>query len=205
MGDNYFTILKYIDDLHEGISLLVDYVETGLKAESYSAFPKARNRINWHLSNDLYRPFDWRLSYVSRLFIRDAEKSKKQISALLLHVSIHWYCAFKFPSILCGKLYFEPSTEDEIYRDVWNTSEICTLIEKEGTWESFEKEDGWCLAKPSYETRTTKIKGYFLNAFDIDEPKKVDNNIIRPLMAIEGKNQLADMLTVKMYEFPGVG
>lgn len=159
MENSYCQIMKYIDDLHYSISQLTDHVETRLKTKSYSSFPKVRNKINWHQSNDLYKPMAWRLTYVSRLFIKKATQSKKISTALLFHVNLDWYSSFPFPSLLCAKLDFEPSTESEIFNDVWNTEEICTLIEKEGTWEGFENENGWCIAKPSYETRANKIKG----------------------------------------------
>lgn len=204
MEDVYKQIIGFMDDLYNNIGLLAVAVEKHMKEKNFIPLKDARERISWNISPNINKPNGWRLSYLSRLYIHKDDGPDRYENSILYQIILETMSYFPFPCILCVKIKHEPSTSSEIYNDVWRTRSFNALSQKNGEWQSFKKENEWCIAKHSRKSPIKWIKGYFLNLCDIDELKKAYDNIVVPLTSRKASFDLIKTLTVKKYDFPGL-
>lgn len=193
-----------MDELYESVSLLAISVDKYMVEKSFIPHKSAGEKINWNITPKINRPRGWRLSYLSRLFISKDKINKLVEDSILYQIILEISSYFPFPCVLCVKIKHDPSDAGVVYSNVWNTSRMNNLSKKDAAWKSFRRENGWCVAEPSFQSPIKWVKGYFLNLFDIDEPKKVFDNIVLPLTSDEDSIDLDRALTVKKYDFPGL-
>lgn len=204
MEDVYKQIISFIDELNESMSLMAVSIDKHMNEKNFVPHQSAGEQINWKISHKISRPKGWRLSYLSRLFVPKGQQSENSENSILYQIILETKSSFPFPCILCAKIEHEPSDSGVVYNKVWNISRLNDLSKKDPAWKYFRKENGWCVAKPSFRSPIKFVKGYFLNLFDIDEPQKVYDNIVVPLTSFEADLDLDKTLTVKMYDFPGL-
>lgn len=204
MEDVYKQIIGFIDELNESMSLLAVSIDKHMIEKNFIPHKSAGEQISWKISHKINRPKGWRLSYLTRLFVPTDQSNDTSEDSILYQIILETISYFPFPCILCAKMKHEPSDANVVFNKVWNTSGLNALSKKDSEWKSFRKEDGWCIAEPSFSSPIKCVKGYFLNLFDIDEPQKVYDNIIFPLTSDADSIYLSKVLTVQKYDFPGL-
>jgi len=140
---------------------------------------------------------------LSRIYV-PKDKSEPIDKSILFLITLEGTSDLKFPSVLCGILYHEPLTYEEMNDwKFYSADRFKTLSNVKGEWKEIQKIKAWYSAKPGYKTKINEIRGYLLNVFDLDSDKKVKDNIIFPLKEGFEKDQFDGKFSMPVHSFAG--
>jgi hypothetical protein len=195
-------IVGYLDELHRDLGQLASYVEKGMDERGWGSPPSAGRRVCWYTSHSLDNAHGWRLPDLCRFYIqRDHEKVDR--SAFYL-ASLEAETAFEFPAVLCGRAAHPMLTENEIFRDVFQTHRLRSLLRRRSDWRLSCQRNGWTRADPGFRSPIDHLQVYILNLFDLSTKQHVIDNIIGPLTEDAAFSDLRSALTVQSYLPPEV-
>ena len=189
-------VLRYMDEFHQDLGRLAVLIERLMPENGYIVVPGAGNSVGWNLSSRYDLSDRWRMTNVTRIFVRDGEESFDH--SLLYFINLASDTRFPFPAMLCASLVHPPLPADVIYRRVWNIARFFDFGRQEQSkWRPNREERGWTIVEPVGDTHIQYLQGYLLNVFDLVDRKHVINNIILPLT--EPEANLDELLTVQKY------
>lgn len=195
-------LFKFMDQLYREIGLLVIEIEKIMISLGFIPLPPAKKYIGW-VTTDFNKSRGWRMRNLSRLYV-PKDKSELIEKSILVLISLEGESDYKFPTVLCGILYHEPLTYEEMNDwKFYSADRFKTLSNVKGEWKEFQKIQWWYSAKPGYRTNINKIIGYLLNVFDLASDKKVRENIVFPLKLGFEEEKFGWESTIRRYPFAG--
>lgn len=197
----FMKVFRYIDEFHQDLGRLVALVERLMPENGYVVVPGARNAIGWNLTSHYAMPDRWRLTNLTRVFVREGEESYDH--SLLYFINLQSDTRFPFPTMLCARLLHPPLPADVIYGRVWNIARFFDFARHEQSkWRAKREESGWVIVEPVGDTPIQFLHGYLLNVFDLIDRQHVVDNVILPLTKADAN--LDDLLTVQKYDLVAI-
>lgn len=194
----YKQIVKYWDDLHHDIGQLTVLVEQLMDEEGYISIPKLGNRACYQLTSHYANSDRWRPGYITRVYIPDSGDAFESTAVFL--ISLESDTSLDFPAVICGHYVHKCLDADGIAKNVVQSYRLRTLTRQESDWKDLQEDHGWVIARPKFDGPIEFFKGYILNLFDMIDQQHVIDNMVQPLIGIDG--DLNEMLTVERYTFP---
>jgi hypothetical protein len=119
----FMQVLRYMDEFHQDLGRLAVLIDRLMPERGYVLVPGAGNSIGWNLSSHYAWPHRWRLTNLTRIYVREGEESFDH--SLLYFINLASDTRFPFPTMLCARLVHPPQPADVIYGRVWNCAMRC--------------------------------------------------------------------------------